>query len=311
MKKLFLSLFGATSTDVAASQSQDVVASQDIVKNPCRQNMPSVEVWGKLLSLPAYLRQDDLFEESYTRTIGWDFKGVTVEENGKTIKLAIWDIASQKLFPTYTEYRDADGIIIVYGVTDPQSFEDVKQWLNEIDRYASDNVVKLLVGNKSDLTANRAVSYEAAKAFANEIGIPFLETSAKSASNVEQAFMTISADMIKKRKIISVINRDKWKHSATNSAATFIWLVLFLKAFADEIGSPFLETSAKNASNAVAEQAFMTISADMIKKRSRQDRQSEMQLLAPKCKDPIPNANPMSNDPIPKGNTAHNDPIPK
>jgi Ras-related protein Rab-1A len=80
-------------------------------------------------------------------------------------------------------------------VTDQESFNNVKQWLNEIDRYASDNVNKLLVGNKSDLTANKVVSSETAKAFADEMGIPFMETSAKNATNVEQAFMAMAASI--------------------------------------------------------------------------------------------------------------------
>ncbi|KAL9253000.1 GTP-binding protein YPTM2-like protein [Drosera capensis] len=126
---------------------------------------------------------DDSYVESYISTIGVDFKIRTVEQDGKTIKLQIWDTAGQERFRTITSsyYRGAHGIIIVYDVTDQHSFENVKQWLSEIDRYASDNVVKLLVGNKSDLTSNRVVSYESGKAFADEIGVPFLETSAKNA----------------------------------------------------------------------------------------------------------------------------------
>ncbi|XP_021747116.1 GTP-binding protein YPTM2-like [Chenopodium quinoa] len=143
---------------------------------------------------------DDSYVESYISTIGVDFKIRTVEQDGKTIKLQIWDTAGQERFRTITSsyYRGAHGIIIVYDVTDQQSFDNVKQWLNEIDRYASDNVVKILVGNKSDLTSNKVVSYETAKAFADEIGIPFLETSAKNSTNVEDAFMTMAAE-IKKR----------------------------------------------------------------------------------------------------------------
>ncbi|GFY82006.1 similar to RAS 5 [Actinidia rufa] len=108
-----------------------------------------------------------------------------------------WDTAGQERFRTITSsyYRGAHGIIIVYDVTDQESFNNVKQWLSEIDRYANENVNKLLVGNKSDLTTNRVVSYETAKAFANEIGIPFMETSAKDATNVEQAFMAMSSDI--------------------------------------------------------------------------------------------------------------------
>ncbi|KAL5975563.1 WD40 repeat protein [Asimina triloba] len=130
-------------------------------------------------------------------TIGVDFKIRTVEQDGKTIKLQIWDTAGQERFRTITSsyYRGAHGIIIVYDVTDQESFNNVKQWLNEIDRYASDSVNKLLVGNKCDMTANKVVSYEAGKALADEIGIPFLETSARNATNVEQAFMTMAAEI--------------------------------------------------------------------------------------------------------------------
>nr|KJB40971.1 hypothetical protein B456_007G085600 [Gossypium raimondii] len=140
---------------------------------------------------------DDSYVESYISTIGVDFKIRTVEQDGKSIKLQIWDTAGQERFRTITSsyYRGAHGIIIVYDVTDQESFNNVKQWLSEIDRYASDNVNKLLVGNKCDLTANKVVSYETAKVFANEIGIPFLETSAKDATNVEQAFMAMAASV--------------------------------------------------------------------------------------------------------------------
>ncbi|KAH0727711.1 hypothetical protein KY290_003415 [Solanum tuberosum] len=140
---------------------------------------------------------DDSYLDSYISTIGVDFKIRTVEQDGKTIKLQIWDTAGQERFRTITSsyYRGAHGIIIVYDITDQESFNNVKQWLSEIDRYASENVNKLLVGNKSDLNDNRAVSYDTAKAFADEIGIPFMEASAKSATNVEQAFMAMAAEI--------------------------------------------------------------------------------------------------------------------
>ncbi|KHG16950.1 Ras-related RABD2a -like protein [Gossypium arboreum] len=135
---------------------------------------------------------DDSYVESYISTIGVDFKIRTVKQDGKTIKLQNRDTAGQERFRTITisYYRGAHGIIM-----DQESFNNVKQWLSEIDRYASDNVNKLLVGNKCDLTANKVVSYETAKAFADEIGIPFLETSAKDATNVEQAFMAMAASV--------------------------------------------------------------------------------------------------------------------
>ena len=116
---------------------------------------------------------DDTYTESYISTIGVDFKIRTIELDGKTIKLQIWDTAGQERFRTITSsyYRGAHGIIVVYDVTDLESFNNVKQWLHEIDRYACDNVNKLLVGNKSDLSAKKVVEYAAAKEFAENLGI--------------------------------------------------------------------------------------------------------------------------------------------
>ena len=140
---------------------------------------------------------DDTYQESYISTIGVDFKIRTVELEGKTVKLQIWDTAGQERFRTITSsyYRGAHGIIVVYDVTDQESFNNVKTWLSEIDRYANENVNKLLVGNKSDLTSKKVVDYATAKAFADEIGIPFMETSAKNATNVEQAFVTMANEI--------------------------------------------------------------------------------------------------------------------
>jgi small GTP-binding protein len=140
---------------------------------------------------------DHTYTESYISTIGVDFKIRTIELDGKTIKLQIWDTAGQERFRTITSsyYRGAHGIIIVYDVTDMESFNNVKQWLNEIDRYASENVCKLLVGNKCDLVTKKVVDFEVAKEFADKLSIPFLETSAKAATNVEKAFLTMAAEI--------------------------------------------------------------------------------------------------------------------
>ncbi|KAI0807142.1 GTP-binding protein ypt1 [Fomes fomentarius] len=142
---------------------------------------------------------DDTYTESYISTIGVDFKIRTIELEGKTVKLQIFGIGQER-FRTITSsyYRGAHGIIVVYDVTDSDTFTNVKQWLQEIDRYASEGVNKLLVGNKSDLTSKKVVEYSVAKEFADQLGIPFLETSAKNATNVEQAFLTM-AKQIKDR----------------------------------------------------------------------------------------------------------------
>ncbi|KAI9668905.1 MAG: hypothetical protein M1817_005184 [Caeruleum heppii] len=150
---------------------------------------------------------DDTYTESYISTIGVDFKIRTIELDGKTVKLQIWDTAGQERFRTITSsyYRGAHGICVVYDVTDMDSFNNVKQWLQEIDRYATEGVNKLLVGNKSDMSDKKVVEYTVAKEFADSLGIPFLETSAKNASNVEQAFLTM-ARQIKERMGTATVN---------------------------------------------------------------------------------------------------------
>lgn len=113
------------------------------------------------------------------------------------MKLQIWDTAGQERFRTITSsyYRGAHGIIVVYDVTDQDSFNNVKQWLHEIDRYASESVNKLLVGNKSDLAQKRQVDYNTAAEFATQLGIPFIETSAKTATNVEKSFYMMASEI--------------------------------------------------------------------------------------------------------------------
>ena len=149
---------------------------------------------------------DDAYTESYVSTIGVDFKIRTIELEGKIIKLQIWDTAGQERFRTITSsyYRGAHGIIVVYDVTDQISFSNVKQWLQEIDRYACEGVNKLLIGNKCDLTSSKAVDYNTASEFAASIGMTFMETSAKDKTNVDDAFMAMSRSI--KSKMITSLN---------------------------------------------------------------------------------------------------------
>lgn len=119
------------------------------------------------------------------------------------ISLYQWDTAGQERFRTITSayYRGADGIIMVYDVSNQESFDHVNDWLGEVNRYASEGTCKLLVGNKSD-KPDKVVSTEKAKAYAATLGIPFLETSAKNATNVEDAFLTMTAELIKMRCVV-------------------------------------------------------------------------------------------------------------
>lgn len=145
---------------------------------------------------------DGAFTESYISTIGVDFRFRTVEIEEQTVKLQIWDTAGQERFRTITSayYRGADGIIMVYDVTNRDSFLHVRDWLAEVNRYAPDGTCqKLLIGNKSD-KKDKAVSFKEGQEFAEELGMPFLETSARTADNVEAAFLRVGADLIKLKR---------------------------------------------------------------------------------------------------------------
>jgi len=145
---------------------------------------------------------DDSFTPSFITTIGIDFKIRTIDLEGKKIKLQIWDTAGQERFRTITTayYRGAMGILLVYDVTDEKSFANMGNWIRNIEQHASENVNKILIGNKCDLVDKRVVDSVRGKALADEYRIKFLETSAKNSINVDEAFISLARD-IKKRLI--------------------------------------------------------------------------------------------------------------
>jgi len=136
---------------------------------------------------------DGSFNESFISTIGVDFKIKTIELDGRKIKLQIWDTAGQERFQTITSsyYRGAHGIILVYDITDPRSFENINKWLTEIEAHSGGTVLKMLVGNKCDLEEQRAIPTSKGKELADSLQIPFLETSAKNIVRVDEAFLTL------------------------------------------------------------------------------------------------------------------------
>jgi len=145
---------------------------------------------------------DDSFTPSFITTIGIDFKIRTIELEGKRIKLQIWDTAGQERFRTITTayYRGAMGILLVYDVTDEKSFNNIRNWIRNIEQHATESVNKILIGNKCDMVEKKVVDSARGKALADEYAIKFLETSAKNSINVEEAFITLAKD-IKKRLI--------------------------------------------------------------------------------------------------------------
>ncbi|KAK7832748.1 hypothetical protein U0070_026944 [Myodes glareolus] len=117
-----------------------------------------------------------------------DFKIRTIELDGKKIKLQIWDTAGQERFRTITTayYRGAMGIMLVYDITNEKSFDNIKNWIRNIEEHASSDVERMILGNKCDMNDKRQVSKERGEKLAIDYGIKFLETSAKSSTNVEE-----------------------------------------------------------------------------------------------------------------------------
>lgn len=133
---------------------------------------------------------DDSFTSAFVSTVGIDFKVKTVIRREKRMKLQIWDTAGQERYRTITTayYRGAMGFILMYDVTNEESFNSVQDWVTQIKTYSWDNAQVILVGNKSDMEAERVVTYDRGKQLADQLGLEFFETSAKENINVKNVF---------------------------------------------------------------------------------------------------------------------------
>lgn len=169
---------------------------------------------------------DNSFTENFFNTIGVDFKIKTITLNDQVIKMQIWDTAGQDRFRTLTSsyYRGAHGIIIVYDVTSKESFDNVRTWMQEIEKFASENVNKLLVGNKWDLEEQREVTTDEGKDLAKKYDIPFLEVSAKNAVCVDDTFTTmateIQARFLKEKGSKTKIDAKSFAFGSNSTAVT-------------------------------------------------------------------------------------------
>ena len=128
------------------------------------------------------------FKEDSSHTIGVEFGSKIVPVGGRTVKLQIWDTAGQERFRSVTRsyYRGAAGALLVYDITSRESFNCLTNWLTDARTLASPQIVILMVGNKKDLEDEREVTFLEASRFAQENGLMFLETSAKTGNSVEE-----------------------------------------------------------------------------------------------------------------------------
>lgn len=133
---------------------------------------------------------DKRFQPVHDLTIGVEFGARMIKIDEKNIKLQIWDTAGQESFRSITRsyYRGAAGALLVYDITRRETFNHLSRWLEEARQNGNPDMVIMLIGNKADMEARRQVSFAEGEKFAADHKLIFLETSAKTAANVEEAF---------------------------------------------------------------------------------------------------------------------------
>lgn len=141
------------------------------------------------------------FSQNLMNSIGVDFKLKNIEVKGKKVKLQVWDTAGEERFRTITTsyYKGAQAIIVVFDITDRDSFEHVKNWMADVDKFAKEGVLRILSGNKCDLEHQRKVSKEEGKELASKYGIQYIETSAKETTNIEELFFNTTETFLNKQ----------------------------------------------------------------------------------------------------------------
>lgn len=146
----------------------------------------------------------DYYADFHVSTIGVDFKTVVTMVKGRLVKLQLWDTSGQERFSVVTGnyYRNSDGFIFVYDATNRASFDHVEQWLGQVQQHheCGSSTIKLLIANKSDMTNEICVSEAEGQAKATSIGAFFVSTSAKTASNVDMAFLTAAQNLVETRR---------------------------------------------------------------------------------------------------------------
>ncbi|EOA32592.1 hypothetical protein CARUB_v10015885mg [Capsella rubella] len=143
---------------------------------------------------------DKRFKPVHNLTIGAEFGNRVVTVDGRSIKFHIWDTAGQETFRSITRsfYRRAVGALLVYDITRRETFKHVASWLEDVQQQVTQNMSIILIGNKCDLVRKRAISKEEGEEFAKQHGLLFLETSARTSQNVDEAFIKTAENILEK-----------------------------------------------------------------------------------------------------------------
>lgn len=168
---------------------------------------------------------------SFAATVGIGFTHKVVEIEEAKVRLQIWDTAGQERFRSITHayYRDAHALLLLYDVTSKTSFDNIRAWLAEIYEYAHDDVVIMLLGNKSDMASERVVRRDDGARLAKEYGVAFMETSAKTGLNVDLVFTAIARKLkslklhgtsVNGFNVVEFVEREKQQGSCCSSSSS-------------------------------------------------------------------------------------------
>jgi Ras-related protein Rab-1A len=151
---------------------------------------------------------DNFFPESHLATIGVEFKTKDIQYNGYNINLQVWDTAGQERFKSITKsfFRNANGIIFVYDITQKNSFKNVKDWIK--DSEANDTGFKrILVGNQIDLQTKRQVQLNEVKDWADKKNLEVIEASAKTGANIDKAVMKLIELILQNKSKVEIMKQ--------------------------------------------------------------------------------------------------------
>eukprot|EP00826_Nyctotherus_ovalis_P066268 TRINITY_DN977_c0_g3_i1.p1 TRINITY_DN977_c0_g3~~TRINITY_DN977_c0_g3_i1.p1 ORF type:complete len:201 (-),score=74.46 TRINITY_DN977_c0_g3_i1:134-736(-) len=153
---------------------------------------------GKTSLLKRY--NEDAFTSHHLTTIGIDFITKDIKINNENVTVKIWDTAGQERFRTITHtfYKQAEGVLLVFDVTDRTSYENLHNWVNSIHEHADEKIIKYLIGNKIDLTEERKVTKDEGQKMANQYNMKYFETSAKANTNVTEAIEGLAKEVLEK-----------------------------------------------------------------------------------------------------------------
>ena len=163
---------------------------------------------GKTSLIKRYTK--DEFGGVYLTTVGVDFQDKIIDIENKKVRLQVWDTAGQERFRNITKkyFQSTNGLLVVYDITDKESFKKIGLWLDSIKNYAPENAKYILVGNKCDLDNDRKVSFEEGEDYAKKINIKFFESSAKEGTNVKELFFYLANEIYQDDKAKGKDNKD-------------------------------------------------------------------------------------------------------